>query len=162
MYKTTEEELFGMLTSNKTNGFMDLLPKLASIDCVDKYGNNLLLQAISEQQFVIAEELIKKGINLNHQNKNGKTALHYLSERPNIEIAKLMLAQGADVNIKDKHGNNALWYAVDNYDLVKLYLQYGANPLSENVSGRTPIYLAEFMDDKELVEILKAKLWKKN
>jgi ankyrin repeat protein len=71
--------------------------------------------------------LIKGGININHQDNDGNTALHIaIKLRQNNEIIKLLLDNGADVNIKNKNGKTPLDIAMEKGDkdiinLLKMY-----------------------------------------
>ena len=71
--------------------------------------------------------LIKGGININHQDNDGNTALHIaIKVRQNNEIIKLLLDNGADVNIKNKNGKTPLDIAMEKGDkdiinLLKMY-----------------------------------------
>ena len=47
---------------------------------VDQFGNTLLLIAAQNGNMKIAKMLFAKGANVNHQNKQGQTALHYAME----------------------------------------------------------------------------------
>ena len=47
---------------------------------VDQFGNTLLLIAGQNGNMKIAKMLFAKGANVNHQNKQGQTALHYAME----------------------------------------------------------------------------------
>jgi ankyrin repeat protein len=75
--------------------------------------------------------LIEQGANINHQDRNGDSALHFAGQEKNEEAAKLLLKAGADLNAVDVYGNAPLWRAVfnakDDLRIVKLYIQGGAN-----------------------------------
>lgn len=47
------------------------------IDCCNEYKQNLLQEAIAACKNDIAKDLINRNIDLNHQDSNGQTPLHY-------------------------------------------------------------------------------------
>lgn len=60
----------------------------------------------------LLRELIDHGLDVNYQDKNGRTALFYVTKKngpktKDIEIVKYLLDHGADANIKDKNGKTA-------------------------------------------------------
>ena len=75
------------------------------IDCCNEYKQNLLQEAIAACKNDIAKDLINRNIDLNHQDSNGQTPLHYCAQYLNIEIARLLLSKNADINIEDAYGN---------------------------------------------------------
>jgi ankyrin repeat protein len=91
--------------------------------------------------------LIDSGANVNHQDRNGYSALHFAGQEKRFECAKLLIDKGANLELVDLHGNTSLWTAVfnsrDDTRLVKLYVQHGANMDHVNKHQRTPRQLAE-------------------
>jgi ankyrin repeat protein len=71
--------------------------------------------------------------------------------------AKSVLMKGANVNACDARGVTPLHYAVRNGtpSVVKVLMQSGANPLTKDPSGETPIGIALGKKDEELIDIMK-------
>ena len=63
-----------------------------------------LLQATKWGKLEIVKLLIDKGANINHQNVDGVTALHYAAVCGNGEIVQYLLVKGAATQINDKLG----------------------------------------------------------
>ena len=69
---------------------------------------------------------------INRQDNEGKTALHYAVEQGDVEIISLLLDAGASFILPDKQGSNAVDAAVmsnntNNILVVKTLLDYGCN-----------------------------------
>ncbi len=118
-----------------------LLDNGANINAVDSKNNNILFHSIYithtnislyEPEDVddvinelteIVNVLIKRGINVNAQNNDGRTGLMLASKYGYPEIVMLLLENKADKNIKDKKNKTALDYAKNgdnSYEIVPL------------------------------------------
>lgn len=60
------------------------------VNCQNEYGQNLLQEAIVSNMDEIAIDLVKKKINVNHQDGKGLSPLHYCAQYCNILYAKLL------------------------------------------------------------------------
>ncbi len=92
-----------------------LLDNGADVNAVAKNptGYTALTGAVSTGRKEIAELLLKKGANVNHQYEEGFTALMEASASGNVEMTKLLLTHGANVNAKTKESKTALSYALE-------------------------------------------------
>ena len=101
-------------------------------------------------------DLIRSKLNVNDQDDDGRSPLHFAAQERQAGIAQLLLDNGADPNAADAHGNSPLWTAIMNargdFTVVKLLLAAGSNPLHKNVHGRSPYDMA--MTIKNGLEIL--------
>ncbi|QYN49057.1 ankyrin repeat domain-containing protein [Apibacter sp. ESL0432] len=151
------EDIFRLVRENKINVLKNILNK-SIINARNVEKQSLLQQAIVSKHFDIAKILISKNINVNSEDSNGQTALHYIPLYKNLEIAKLILENGGDVNKQDSWGNTPLWTAIFNsrrqYDLVILYLEFHAKIDIINHSNKTCYDLAKILNDKDLLTIL--------
>lgn len=144
----------------RANRQADLLSALdgAPLNSTNEFGQNLLQEAIAYRRPGLARLLVDRGIDVDNQDHNGQTPLHFLASHPDLELASRLLAAGADPNRTDKHGNGALWAAVFNargeYDLVALLLRFGADPRQRNRAGRSPLDFATQIGDRELRTLL--------
>ncbi len=130
-----------------------------NIDVLNEYGQSLLHEAVAYKQVDLAEDLLNKGINVNIQDRKGQTVLHFIGfHTTNTALAEAIINKGGRLDLKDLHGNIPLWYAVinskGNYDLIRLLIKHGSDPLSKNKSGRTPVDMAMQMKDETLQSIL--------
>ena len=60
--------------------------------------------------------LVNLGINMDLQDKKGKTAMFYAVEKQNIKIVKNLILNGANKNIKDNNNNKCIDYPRNNID----------------------------------------------
>ncbi|OXU30442.1 hypothetical protein TSAR_011978 [Trichomalopsis sarcophagae] len=97
----------------------------------------------------------------------GKTPLHHLAacinyynEEVMLSIARLILQYGIDVkttlNECTDSGETALHYAIINgsTELIKLFLQYGANVNAKNRDGKSPLYFAIEFNNLSIAKVL--------
>lgn len=99
---------------------------------------------------------LRKGVNVDIEDNNGYTALHYASRNGHHRICNILLDAGASVD-KCTHagGATALHRAAmsGHRDTCELLLQYGANPLARDVDGRTPLHRAVEQGQKDVIEL---------
>ncbi len=114
-----------------------------------------ILKSITDSAFAIefVKLLIEKGLKPNTLSKEGRTALFFTSNYP--ELTKLFMETGLDINAQDNHGHTPFsyfCYTVDKSesidDKVQSFIELGAdihseitNPDSEK-TGMTPLFWA--------------------
>lgn len=106
-----KNSIFSIVRNGLYEQYLKLITNI-DVNCQNEYGQNLLQEAIVSNMDEIAIDLVKKKINVNHQDGKGLSPLHYCAQYCNIRIAKLLLKNNANVNISDSYGNNPLWTAV--------------------------------------------------
>lgn len=158
MKKSNINKVFQSIRLNNIKEFNNLIEKV-DIDSQDEDMQNFLHQASVENNIEIARILIQNGININHQEINGKTSLHFCAEFQSILVAEEILSLNyANIDLKDNFGNTPLWTAVfnarGNYNLVNLFVKHKANAMSINKAGRSPIDFAIQIKDELLINIL--------
>ncbi|CAG2205353.1 unnamed protein product [Mytilus edulis] len=84
------------------------------------------------------ERYLKRGANINYQNRNGKTALHLAASVSygNTDSVQLLIDGGIDLNLQDKDGLTALNHAIDkgNKDILFLLIDNGIDINIQDVS----------------------------
>lgn len=111
-----------------------------------------------------AEDFLAVGKDVNMQDDEGRTPLHYAAAHDNTRIAQTLVDNKADLEKLDSKSNTPLHYACGygRLDVVDILLRGGANVSAENMNGKKPIDLAKLNDqnpvlsDTEIVEQLSA------
>lgn len=129
-----------------------LLKEGADPNIKTEYGATALMFAARNTRAGSTENtvqiLLNNGADPNIQDKDGTTALMFAAKYANIYSTKntiqILLNNGADTNIQDKNGTTALMFAIfsNNYDVVKLLLEKGADETIENDTCERAIDLA--------------------
>ena len=130
--------------------------------------SGMLHLAVSNKKWDVAEDLIKRGIDVNMQDDNGNTVLHFIAAQPiNIEIAEKILMAGGNPNIENRWEvtplysivcNNNRDYREQKYELMKLFMKYGGDAEQEmGKSGSTSIQMAHEFADCKMIEILEGR-----
>lgn len=153
MSKRTPEvvDLFRRLRTEDPEAFLSSEPDLTA---VNDRGRSLLQEAIASRKLDLAAELVKRKIDLNIQDESGSTALHYAAAHDAQALAEQIIAAGADPNLHDRYGNGALWAfafaAKDDYTVVRLLIEHGADPAHVNRAGKSVLDLARQFKSAEL------------
>ncbi|WJX90213.1 RAC-alpha serine/threonine-protein kinase [Trifolium repens] len=87
-------------------------------------GDDLLLQ-----------QLLKRGLDPNESDNNGRTALHIAACKGKENCVLLLLDYGANPNIRDSDGNVALWEAIlgEHESVIKILVENGATLQSGDI-----------------------------
>ncbi|MFD1872749.1 ankyrin repeat domain-containing protein [Hymenobacter bucti] len=123
-------EVDWLIRQHDNEGVKKILSE-TGLEATDSYLRTALILATLHKNADLLGWLISQGANVNHQDRNGASALHFAGQEKNEEAAKLLLKAGADLNVVDVYGNAPLWRAVfnakDDLRVVELYVQGGAN-----------------------------------
>lgn len=84
-----------------------LIKKGVSCDIPDSYGVTPLMLATANG-FKLVEAILECGSEINAQNNEGDTALHYAALEKDEELIELLLEYGANMDIKNNAGKPAL------------------------------------------------------
>jgi ankyrin repeat protein len=115
---------------------------------VDRAGRSGLHDAIVWNPHEVPY-IIRAGADVNLQDKNGYTPLHFAAQQQEAEIARLLLDAGATVDARDEHGNtplsNAVFYYQGDGAVIRLLRERGADPFAANNHGVSPVSLARMV-----------------
>eukprot|EP00794_Sanderia_malayensis_P015336 gene15336-16913_t len=99
-----------------------------------------------------------------HEKLDGKTSLQISIENNHPDCAAALLDGGADPNARDLKGRTALHYALAGSDaerLVRLLLEYGADPSIKNTEHKSPLEILSLQSrDRRLTPEAKERLQK--
>lgn len=129
------------------------------INTVDELGRNALIWACSVENMDMITWLVENNANIDHQDRNGYSALHFIALERNEKAAAYLLSKNAKTELKDCHGNTPLWAAVmnakDDLSVVELLLKNNANLNNVNIANRTPREIAEKILGLEFQKLIK-------
>ncbi|MBT8293599.1 MAG: ankyrin repeat domain-containing protein [Eudoraea sp.] len=134
--------------------FKTLIKSGLSTKVINSNGETLL-HHLSNEKIV---DLIASDLNIDHKNKEGRTALSWCFYNP--EKLKVLVKHGADVNITDAKGNTALQKYVKDcpnakhiklVEVIKLLLKTNIDILNKNNMGKTALDLARYDEMKQLL-----------
>ena len=131
------------------------------INSVDGDGLSLLMNAILVEtpSETAVRLLVDAGADVNFEDSGqGWTALHFAARDQNAGIVKLLLEAGARTDSQDMYGNTPLWRAVmnnnPNLEIVNDLLKFHSDPYCKNLSGVSPIDIAENTQDQATLCVL--------
>lgn len=122
----------------------------------DEHLNNLLLTAVSNEDFESVKALVDQGAQVNAQNKHKESALYLASQRGNGRIVRWLLEKGANINHQSLHGETALHAAaiMGWEDAVSELLAHGADPTLCTTDGATPLHGAAYYSHANIAQLL--------
>ncbi|EHA99174.1 Myosin-XVI [Heterocephalus glaber] len=112
-------------TVSKGSSGSSLCCSWSTLDTCARYDNSF-----------IAEVLIDKGVNVNHQDEDFWTPMHIACACDNPDIVLLLVLAGANVFLQDVNGNIPLDYAVEGTESSSILLAY----LDENGVDLTSLH----------------------
>lgn len=114
-----------------------------------------LMEAVSDGDEEEVNNLLSSGTDLEEIDSEQTTALHYAIYGNNIAIAEKLLEAGANPNTSDNY-SNALTAALeyDNYEMVALLYEYGADPTIEDPQGYSALNMLEVYSEEEFLNTI--------
>ncbi|CAG9323297.1 unnamed protein product [Blepharisma stoltei] len=111
-----------------------------------------LISAIQKGSIDDIKKLINQGVDLNHKDRNGSTAIYSCSNDEQLNIARFLLSQGSALNISNIRGNTPLHIAVErgSKEIILLFMLNNADPSAVNANGQKP---------EDLNQEMKPLLW---
>lgn len=107
--------------------------------------DELLLQAVKDQNRDVLKEAIKQNANVNYMDSDDKTVLMYACERQWYEGVKVLLEEGANASFKNGYDQTALMFAAkdcDNETILKMLIKRNANINDYDKRGKTVLMYA--------------------
>jgi hypothetical protein len=143
------------IISHKMPEFEAYLNEGASLDDIDEYGFTPLIECAITRQPHIAEELLKRRVDVNKADVTGRTPLHWAVDNNDLEQTGLLLSHGADANAYTRNGLSVLVYPVlrGQDPLKQLLYQYGARLdfAQDFINGKLLGHRFELQGDVDIV-----------
>jgi ankyrin repeat protein len=97
--------------------------------------------------------------NVNEQDENGRTMLHFAVLEENCEIIQIAISAKINSRIRDILGESALHLAAKfgNYHITKMLLQYNPCISAKNLLGQTALHIACSNGNLDIVQYLIAR-----
>ena len=99
-----------------------------------------ILRAVQENDFGRTQELLAGGADVNTQNLDGSSPLHYAAYEGSPALVRLLIEQGADVNANG-NGVTPLHYAAlkGRVEVVRVLLDHAVGVDPRSLHGNTPL-----------------------
>jgi ankyrin repeat protein len=121
----------------------------------DSMGRTSLMYTVIDDKKEIYG-LVTEGVDIDAQDNDGRTALHFAVQSYRVDAITLLLQAGARVDLKDKFGNTPLCTAVNNSqgrgEIIRLLLKGGAEKNTKNLSGLSALDLARTIVNYDVVQ----------
>ena len=92
------------------------------------------------------KRLLSNGIDINKQNEEGMTAMHWACDGNHSNVVELLLSNNAKHDIQDQEGMSALHYAIPHPNVATLLINAGANVHSQDNEGTSCL---DMCDDED-------------
>ena len=149
--------LHSAVASNEHTTVELLLRAGAHINELNTSGTTALSVAASQSDNVdILRILLKYGINMDVQNRRGKTGLMWASVYGRSKMVAFLIQHKVDVQLVDSDGAGALHYAItgNHPNIVRLLLQAGVDYHLKSKNAGTIIHLAAQVGDIDVLKEL--------
>ncbi|BDA42477.1 probable Ankyrin-3 at C-terminar half [Coccomyxa sp. Obi] len=111
--------------------------------------------AASSGDYDLLKELLTSGADVDDQDEEGRTGLHFSCGYGEMKCVNLLLEHKANVNAVDHNKNTALHYAAGygQAEAVELLLKNGASCTAKNLDGKTAVEVAQLNNQNAIVAI---------
>jgi hypothetical protein len=115
-----------------------------------------LLKAAEGKQPAVIKYLLMGGVDVDAQNREGRTALMIAAKEGDFESIALLRSYNASLDIRDNSGDTALIQAVahGHANIVEFLIQHGADVNTRDLGGRTLLILATLSKNLTLIKYL--------
>ncbi len=136
------------------------IQRKVNLNAIDKDGRTALMFAGFNGHTEIVRILVDEGARVNIRDGYGRTALLFAATGPFPKTVELLLERKADPNIVDNQEHfSALMHAAaeGNIEVVKILLDYEADPTLKDIDGDTAESFARQKGHSELANLLKER-----
>lgn len=119
------------------------LKKGANLEVKDNRGMSPFLLNSFLNNTIPSKEFLKVGADVNAEDQNKRTALHYATKKSNRELLELLIQGGININKIDEDGNSAIDFGIDNVNQEDLLLYLLKNKaVFSNLANDSPLHRA--------------------
>lgn len=121
----------------------------------NEFGVSALHYAARNGDVEFIQYLLDNGADLYAESGAGETALAWAVIRGNYPVAEYLIQKGLDVDHKNSEGQTVLhrlWNSTP--EAVTFLLEHGADPAAADTSGTTPLHIAGFRGDSDIISKL--------
>lgn len=160
-----DDEKYTPLHHAASKGDLEILQILlnsrhgVNLEARDQFGRTPLQCAVEYGRVRVAQELMDQGADIEAADDEQTASLMRACKRQDQAMALMLIERGACFNTMDKYEQTALHHACeggDDWTLVKLLLEKGANVNATTHDCLTPLYLAAFYGRLESMRVLLA------
>jgi len=148
--------MFAIL-NNQQNTAVWLIQRNVDLELDDNRGRFPVHHAVSCENRLAFDLLLKMKVNVDAINHEGESPLHIAAFNGRLDMVKNLLKCGALIELQDEQGRTPLMratYHAKSIKVVEFLLDQGANPkISEN-RGYTPLHGAALMGNFDALKIL--------
>mmetsp|Transcript_7122 Transcript_7122/g.13544 ORF Transcript_7122/g.13544 Transcript_7122/m.13544 type:complete len:533 (-) Transcript_7122:82-1680(-) len=143
--------------NNDIDAILDASVDETAANDLDIYGNSPIIIAARKQDLEAVTSLAAKRARLNHQGKEGMTALMWAAYHGNMKIAKVIMDNQCDKNLKSTCGRTAVMFATERKHIAMveyLLARKADGNISHYANGSTPLIVASRMNQMHVVDKL--------
>lgn len=139
-----EGNIFIYIQKKENDSVKGFLTK-SGVDVIDPEQRTSLINATFYNNIELMNWLIENGANVDAQDLEGFTALHFACQENYIESVKILLAANANMNIVDIYGNTPSWITImnwkggENFPVLKELYRHNADLTIKNKVGKSAI-----------------------
>ncbi len=122
-------------------------------------GKIIYVKNDSKLHGFLASTLLTSGANIDQQDGQGRSALHFATMEDNLDAVSFLVGHEADLNIRDSQERTPLMYAckVGAFASCKHLLHAKADVNATDCDGQTPLMFAVQKDQPDLVKLMVSK-----
>ena len=133
---------------------------ISNIININDTKNNLNIELLIYSKKGYKEKVLEiigqKSVDINYQNENGWTALHYACDEGNLKIVEILIKAHCDINIKNNDKKIPLHYSVTRgyFDITKLLVDNGGDLNCLDNENNNLIHICSMYGYDELLTFL--------
>lgn len=159
---SNNKELFNTLIENgadiNSKDFNNRTPLLQYLQeiYIAKIEGNDIVTATNEQVVPMIKLFLDKGADVKAKDNLGEDIMFYVVRGNYMELVDYLISKyNCDINTTNEQGETPLFTVAQNYpDLVRSFLEKGANPKVTDKAGRTPAVAAVEMGNMDTFDLL--------